>query len=130
VLDEELERLGEEFHIPAELARRILGTMARDQRDPRRWTEHAALQKQLRGRFHDIQAVVAELASGTIRASSLVENLNSRLRSYFFLRRHLGPDKARSPSVCYPKNVGFKPGRGTERRTVVPGFWHAGCGEE
>jgi hypothetical protein len=35
---------------------------------------------------------VAELAAGTVRASSLVENLNSRLRSYFFLRRHLGPD--------------------------------------
>ena len=92
VLDEELECLGEEFQIPAEPARRVLGTLARDQRDPRRWTEHAALQKQLRGRFHDIQAAVAELASGTVRASSLVENLNSRLRSYFFLRRHLGPD--------------------------------------
>jgi hypothetical protein len=91
-LDVELDRLGEEFQIPAELARRILGTMARDERDPRRWTEHAALQKQLRGRFHDIQAAVAELAAGTVRASSLVENLNSRLRSYFFLRRHLGPD--------------------------------------
>ena len=31
-------------------------------------------------------------AKGTVRASSLVENLNSRLRSYFFLRRHLGED--------------------------------------
>jgi hypothetical protein len=92
VLDEELERLGEEFQVPAELARRVLRTLARDDRDPRRWTEHAALQQQLRGRFHDIQAAVAELASGTVRASSLVENLNSRLRSYFFLRRHLGPD--------------------------------------
>ena len=27
-----------------------------------------------------------------MRASSLVENLNSRLRTYFSLRRHLGPD--------------------------------------
>jgi len=27
-----------------------------------------------------------------VRASSLVENLNSRLRSYFFLRRQVGPD--------------------------------------
>ena len=35
---------------------------------------------------------MAELAAGTVRASSLVENLNSRLRSYFFLRRHLGPE--------------------------------------
>ncbi len=34
----------------------------------------------------------ARLRSGTVRASSLVENLNSRLRGYFFLRRHLGAD--------------------------------------
>ena len=34
----------------------------------------------------------AEVARQTVRASSLVENLNSRLRNYFFLRRHLGPD--------------------------------------
>jgi hypothetical protein len=27
-----------------------------------------------------------------MRSSSLVENLNSRLRTYFTLRRHLGPD--------------------------------------
>jgi hypothetical protein len=36
--------------------------------------------------------IVAELAEQTVRASSVIENLNSRLRSYFFLRRHLGPD--------------------------------------
>src|SRR5260370_37439059 len=91
-LDEELERLGQEFQLPAELLRQFLETTTRDERDPRRWSEHAALQKRLRGRFHEVQAEVAELAAGTVRASSLVENLNSRLRSYFFLRRHLGPD--------------------------------------
>jgi hypothetical protein len=92
VLDEQLERLGQEFEIPAELARQFLRTTSRHERDPRRWTEHAALQERLRGRFHAIQAAVAELAAGTVRASSLVENLNSRLRNYFFLRRQLGPD--------------------------------------
>jgi hypothetical protein len=35
---------------------------------------------------------VAAVARRTVRASSVVENLNSRLRSYFFLRRQLGPD--------------------------------------
>ena len=35
---------------------------------------------------------VAELAERTTRASSVIENLNSRLRSYFFLLRPLGPD--------------------------------------
>ena len=91
-LDEDLELLGQEFQVPAELLRRLLGILARDERDPRRWIEEAALRARLRGRFHEVQAAVAALASGTVRASSLVENLNSRLRSYFFLRRHLGSD--------------------------------------
>ena len=37
-------------------------------------------------------ADVQELSDRVARASSLVENLNSRLRSYFFLRRQLGKD--------------------------------------
>ena len=35
---------------------------------------------------------MAAVARSTVRASSVVENLNSRLRNSFFLRRHLGPD--------------------------------------
>ena len=35
---------------------------------------------------------VQELSDRVVRASSLVENLNSRLRAYFFLRRQLGKD--------------------------------------
>jgi hypothetical protein len=100
---------------------RLVGTMARDPRDPRRWTEHAALQERLRGRFHEVQAAVAELATGTVRASSLVENLNSRLRSYFLATpasavpervvcraglRTL-PVKARSTSVPLPEKPRF-----------------------
>jgi hypothetical protein len=91
-LDEELVRLGQEFQVPAELLRELLIVLARDERDPRRWTGEATLRARFRGRFHEIQAAVAELAKGTVRASSLVENLNSRLRSYFFLRRNLGSD--------------------------------------
>jgi hypothetical protein len=91
-LDEELEVLGQEFQVSTELLRQLLGVLARDERDPRRWTEEAAIRERLRGRFHEVQVAVAALAQGTVRASSLVENLNSRLRSYFFLRRHLGSD--------------------------------------
>ena len=43
-------------------------------------------------RFFAVSVAVTELADQTVRASSVIENLNSRLRSYFFLRRHLGPD--------------------------------------
>jgi hypothetical protein len=91
-LDDDLERLGQELQIPAELLRRLLRTLSRDERDPRRWAEEAAIREQLRGRFHAVQLEVVALAEETVRASSLVENLNSRLRSYFFLRRHLGSD--------------------------------------
>ena len=91
-LDEDLEQLGQELQIPAELARSMLKTQSRDERDPRRWAEEAALRKELRGRFHAVQLAVAAVAEETVRASSLVESLNSRLRTYFFLRRHLGSD--------------------------------------
>jgi hypothetical protein len=91
-LDEDLEQLGRDFQIPTELPRRLLGALSRDERDTRRWTEEAAVREYLRGRFHEVQLAVAALAEETVRASSLVENLNSRLRTYFFLRRHLGSD--------------------------------------
>ena len=91
-LDENLQQLGQELQIPVELARRLLRMSARDERDPRRWTEEAAVRKQLRGRFHLVQVAIDALAQETVRASSLVENLNSRLRGYFFLCRHLGAD--------------------------------------
>lgn len=95
VLDDQLEQLGQELHVGAAVLRQLLGLLARDERDPRRWTEEGPLRACLRGRSHEVQAAVAALARGTVRASSLVENLNSRLRSYFFLRRHLGSDYLR-----------------------------------
>ncbi len=91
-LDEDLEQLGRDFQIPTELPRRLLRTLSRDERNPRRWTEEATVREHLQGRFHEVQLAVAALAEETVRASSLVENLNSRLRTYFFLRRHLGSD--------------------------------------
>jgi hypothetical protein len=35
---------------------------------------------------------VRDLTDQVVRASSIIENINSRLRSYFFLRKQLGPD--------------------------------------
>ncbi len=43
-----------------------------------------------RGKFHALFAAVSRAMADTPRSSSLVENLNSRLRTYFTLRRHLG----------------------------------------
>lgn len=91
-LDEGLDRLGEEFQVAPGLLRRVLRMQARDDRDPRRWAEHRALYQALGGRFFAVSEAVAALGRGTVRASSLVENVNSRLRGYFFLRRQLGAE--------------------------------------
>ena len=42
------------------------------------------------GKFHTLFDAVNQTMAQTPRSSSLVENLNSRLRNYFTLRRHLG----------------------------------------
>ena len=91
-LDADLNRLGSELQCPAELLRRVLQMLCRHEGDRRRWTEETALRQKLRGRFWEVCQAVSEVREKTVRASSLVENLNSRLRSYFFLRRQLGPD--------------------------------------
>ena len=57
-----------------------------------KWSLMATLRAALRENFHLAEARVVELIrNAPARASSLVENINSRLRSYFFLRRQLGP---------------------------------------
>ena len=89
-LDEELGTSAEALQVPPELLRRLLQARSRDERDPRRWAEESGVREWLRGRFHEACEVIDALAAGTVRASALVENLNSRLRNYFTLRRQLG----------------------------------------
>jgi hypothetical protein len=91
-LDAELAALASDFQVSPAVVRAVLSVHVMNVRDPRRWPREAALRDQLRGRFYALQEAVAAVACGTVRASSVVENLNSRLRNYFFLRRHLGPD--------------------------------------
>ena len=91
-LDADLGAVAADFRVPPAVAREVLQVQALGVRDARRWPQEAALRQHLRGRFYELSEAVAALARGTVRASSVVENLNGRLRNYFFLRRHLGPD--------------------------------------
>jgi hypothetical protein len=54
------------------------------------WHGWNHLRTQLGCKFHVIFDAVSQVMARTPRSSSLVENLNSRLRNYFTLRRHLG----------------------------------------
>jgi hypothetical protein len=92
VLDEGLATIAAALQAPPERLRRLLRARSREARDPSRWAEEAAVREGLHGRFHEACAAIDALAAGTVRASSLVENLNSRLRNHFTLRRHLGSD--------------------------------------
>ena len=54
------------------------------------WQGWNRLRAKLGGKFDAVVDAVSRAMARTPRSSSLVENLNSRLRNYFTLRRHLG----------------------------------------
>jgi len=57
---------------------------------PAHWQGWNRLRAQTGSKFHALFTAVSRAMADTPRSSSLVENLNSRLRTYFTLRRHLG----------------------------------------
>jgi hypothetical protein len=91
-LDVDLNALAVAFQLPVATVRAVFDVHTLDVQDTRRWPREAALRQKLGGRFYELSQVVTKLAGSTVRASSVVENFNSRLRNYFFLRRSLGPD--------------------------------------
>ena len=91
-LDHDLEALAADFQVAVDTLRDLLRLHTLNGNHPRRWQREAGLRHILRDRFYVLSAAVREVADQTVRASSAVENLNSRLRNYFTLRRHLGPD--------------------------------------
>jgi hypothetical protein len=91
-LDQDLAGVAHRFQLPVATVREVFNNEVLDVDHPERWTRDAVLRERLGSRFFAVSVAVAELAEHTVRASSVIENLNSRLRNYFFLRRQLGPD--------------------------------------
>jgi len=91
-LDRDLAALAAEFQTPVETVRAVFDIEVLEADNPARWPREDKLRSELGSRFFLLSAAVGELARQTVRASSVIENVNSRLRNYFFLRRHLGPD--------------------------------------
>lgn len=92
VLDDRLIDIAERFNVELYLMHVICELQGWDKRQPAYWQRRAKLQHTLGKRYHRIETDVIEAMADVPRASSLVENLNSRLRNYFFLRRHIGND--------------------------------------
>jgi hypothetical protein len=118
-LDADLAALAAEVAVPVAVLREVLAVQALDARPPRRWQRAAALRAQLRGRYHRVCTAVAAVAGRAVRASSVAENLNSRLRGYVQLGRQVGAESLallqfylnhrHFPRSARPERVGRSP---------------------
>jgi hypothetical protein len=90
VLHEHLSQVAQRFAVPLTSVQALCEIEALDQRTDLYWQRTARWQGLLKGRWHPIHQAVLEAMAQTPRASSIVENLNSRLRNYFFLRHQIG----------------------------------------
>jgi hypothetical protein len=91
-LDRNLAALAQSFEVSETLVRQFFHRQLIDPNKPQRWQGEAVLRQRLGARYYPLRQALKQLARTTVRASSVIENLNSRLRNYFFLRRHLGKD--------------------------------------
>ncbi|MEM6452994.1 MAG: hypothetical protein AAF703_22090 [Cyanobacteria bacterium P01_D01_bin.105] len=92
VLDQKLADIAQRFELPLQAVRDVCLLHRKHNTSNAYWERWNQLHTQLSGKFHDVMETVGEALKETPRASSMVENLNSRLRNYFFLRRSLGDD--------------------------------------
>jgi hypothetical protein len=92
ILDERFEEVAERLQVPLPRVYAVSQWLDTDPKTAAHWQQHDRLCRQLGERFRSVEQAVREVLAETPRASSLAENLNSRLRNYFFLRRHIGDD--------------------------------------
>ncbi|NJM99654.1 MAG: hypothetical protein HC800_23160 [Phormidesmis sp. RL_2_1] len=90
VVDQKLADIAGAFELPLQGVREVCLLHRKHNTSNAYWERWNQLHSQLSGKFHGVMKAVGEALEETPRASSMVENLNSRLRNYFFLRRSLG----------------------------------------
>jgi hypothetical protein len=90
-LDDDLRRLADHLEIPLTLVREALAVQQFDEAAQVRQQREQQLKHQVGGKYVLLRGLVEELDFELVRASSVIENLNSRLRNYFFLRKQVGP---------------------------------------
>jgi len=92
VLDDKLADIAQQLKLPLYLVREMCLLFRKQPTSNAYWQAWNQLHQKLSRQFHSLYEAVQEAMKQTPRASSMVENLNSRLRNYFFLRKQLGPD--------------------------------------
>jgi len=92
LLEEQFQTLAHRFQVPLDWVQKLGELEGMDPRRPGYWQREGQLRHKLRDRFGPLQQALRQGMGEVTRASSIVENLNSRLRNYFFLRREIGND--------------------------------------
>ena len=92
VLDQKLADIAHKFKISLSQVRQVCLLMKKSLSTNVYWQKWNQLYQQLSDKFLSVKEAVESAMKSTSRASSLVENLNSRLRNYFFLRKQLNSD--------------------------------------
>ena len=90
VLDDKLTAIAQTHALPEHLVRAACVLHRKSSTSPAYWQGWNLLRAKMKDKFHAVFDAVAQAMTNTPRSSSLVENLNSRLRNYFTLRRQLG----------------------------------------
>lgn len=90
VLDGKLEAIAQTQNLPMHLVRQVCVLQRKSDTSPAYWQGWCRLCAQLGHKCHAVFEAVMQAMAQTPRCSSMVENLNSRLRNYFTLRRQLG----------------------------------------
>jgi hypothetical protein len=90
-LQQGLDRIAQTLQIPRALVEAVYQQLALDPDDLRFEAIQRRLYQEAPQRAEAIEEAVFDMLQGILRASSAVENINSILRGYFFLRRSAGP---------------------------------------
>ena len=90
VQGDKLAMIARAHELPEHLVRAACVLHRKPSTSPSYWQGWNRLRARMGGLCHAVFDAVAQAMAQTARSSALVENLNSRLRNYFTLRRQLG----------------------------------------
>ncbi|MGS0755527.1 hypothetical protein ACVBEH_13070 [Roseateles sp. GG27B] len=90
VLDSKLSGIATMHSVPDRIVRAVCTLHRKHPTSSTYWQAWNQLRHDLGGEFYIVKAAVTQALEQIPRCSSLVENLNSRLRTYFTLRRQVG----------------------------------------
>lgn len=90
LLDEKLAAIAQDHHLPETVVREACVLHRLPSTSSAYWQGWNRLRARLGDGFHALFDAASRALAETPRRNSLVANLNSRLRTYFTLRRHLG----------------------------------------